>query len=82
LYTKIREQNPGQKIAVGLWHFSGDPAQLVRRLGLKEGASAFTTLAEVIQEIQELSTPNAPLNETPNERNEQSALRIASGDST
>ena len=86
LYTKIREQNPDQKIVVGLWHFSGDAAQLVRRLGLKKGASAFTTLAEIVQEIQELSTPNAPPNGPPNEPpdqpREQAGVRITSGDST
>jgi predicted PurR-regulated permease PerM len=91
LYTKMRGQAPEQKIIVGLWHFSGDPAQLVRRLGLKEGASAFTTLTEIIQEIQRLSTPNAPPNErsnappnegpteSPDEATDETTLRIGPG---
>jgi hypothetical protein len=66
LNTKMRGQAPEQKIIVGLCHFSDDPAQPVRRLGLKESASAFTMLAEVIRGIQQPSISNAPSNERPN----------------
>lgn len=52
LYAKLRAQDPKVKIIVGLWRFSGDPANASRRLGLAEGSRAFTTLAEFIQELQ------------------------------
>ena len=55
LYGRMRGQNPDQKIIVGLWHFSGDSTKLARRLALRDDSRAFTTLAEVIHEAQEMS---------------------------
>jgi len=40
------------RIIVGLWNFSDDPAKVSRRLGLSEGSHAFTTLAELRQELE------------------------------
>jgi hypothetical protein len=37
---------------VGLWNFTDDPLKVSRRLGLAEGARAFTTLAEMRQEVE------------------------------
>lgn len=59
LYAKLRAQEPDLKIIVGLWRFSGDPANASRRLGLAEGSRAFTTLAEFIQELQPEPIPVA-----------------------
>jgi predicted PurR-regulated permease PerM len=55
LYAKLRAQEPNLRIIVGLWHFSGDPAKVSRRLGVAEGSRAFTTLAEFPEELR--STP-------------------------
>jgi predicted PurR-regulated permease PerM len=52
LYAKLRAQDSNVRIIVGLWRFSGDPANASRRLGLSEGSRAFTTLAEFVQELQ------------------------------
>jgi len=57
LYAKMREQNASQKVLVGLWHFSSDSTKLSRRLALKGDSRAFTTLAELIHEVQDLSAP-------------------------
>jgi methanogenic corrinoid protein MtbC1 len=57
LYAKMRTQNPGRKILVGLWHFSGDSTKLSRRLAVKGDSRAFTTLAELVHEVQEMSVP-------------------------
>ncbi len=56
LYGRMHAQNPNQKVLVGLWHFSGDAAKLGRRLALKEDSRAFTTLAELVREMQEMSS--------------------------
>ena len=56
LYGRMHAQNPNQKILVGLWHFSGDSTKLGRRLALKEDSRAFTTLAELVHEVQEMSS--------------------------
>ena len=56
LYGRMHAQNPTQKILVGLWHFSGDSTKLGRRLALKEDSRAFTTLAELVHEVQEMSS--------------------------
>ena len=55
LYGRMHGQSPNQKVIVGLWHFSGDSTKLARRLALKDDSRAFTTLAEVIHEAQEMS---------------------------
>ena len=55
LYGRMHGQNPNQKVLVGLWHFSGDSTKLGRRLALKEDSRAFTTLAELVREVQEMS---------------------------
>ena len=55
LYGRMYAQNPKQKVLVGLWHFSGDSTKLGRRLALKEDSRAFTTLAELVHEVQEMS---------------------------
>ncbi|MGB8800536.1 MAG: AI-2E family transporter [Candidatus Acidiferrales bacterium] len=52
LYAKLRAQDEKLRIAVGLWNFSDDPLKVNRRLGLAEGARAFTTLAEIRQELE------------------------------
>jgi len=52
LYAKLRAQDSKLRILVGLWHFSDDAAKVSRRLGLSEGSRAFTTLAELRQELQ------------------------------
>jgi predicted PurR-regulated permease PerM len=57
LYARMRAQNPNQKILVGLWHFSGDSTRLGQRLALKDDSRAFTTLADLIHEVQEMSAP-------------------------
>jgi hypothetical protein len=56
LYGRMHAQNPNQKVLVGLWHFSGDSTKLARRLALKEDSRAFTTLAELVHEVQEMSS--------------------------
>ena len=55
LYGRMHAQNPNQKIIVGLWHFSGDATKLGRRLALKDDSRVFTTLAELVHEVKELS---------------------------
>jgi hypothetical protein len=40
------------RILMGLWRSADDPAKVSRRLGLSEGSRAFTTLAELRQELQ------------------------------
>jgi len=55
LYGRMHGQNPNQKIIVGLWHFSGDATKLGRRLALKDDSRVFTTLAELVHEVKELS---------------------------
>jgi methanogenic corrinoid protein MtbC1 len=57
LYAKMHAQNPNQKILVGLWHFSGDSTKLSRRLALKSDSRAFTTMAELVHEVEEMSVP-------------------------
>ena len=57
LYAKLRAQDAKLRIIVGLWNFSDDPAKVSRRLGLSEGARAFTTLAQLREELQ--GTPEA-----------------------
>ena len=52
LFAKLHAQNPKLQIIVGLWRFSGDPSKLSRRLGLAEGFTAFTTLAEIVEALQ------------------------------
>jgi predicted PurR-regulated permease PerM/methylmalonyl-CoA mutase cobalamin-binding subunit len=52
LFAKLHAQNPKLQIIVGLWRFSGDPSKLNRRLGLAEGFTAFTTLAEIVEALQ------------------------------
>jgi len=52
LYAKLRAQDAKLRIIVGLWNFTDDPAKVSRRLGLSEGARAFTTLAELREELQ------------------------------
>jgi len=59
LYAKLRAQDSQLRILVGLWNFSEDPAKVSRRLGLGEGAHAFSTLAELREELQ--TAPNAVL---------------------
>jgi predicted PurR-regulated permease PerM len=62
LYGRMHGQNPKQKVIVGLWHFSGDSAKLAVRLALKEDSRAFTTLAEIVHEVQEMcATPAQPV---------------------
>ena len=55
LYGRMHAQNPKLKVLVGLWHFSGDAAKLGQRLALKDDSRAFSTLAEVVHEVQEMS---------------------------
>jgi hypothetical protein len=57
LYARMHAQNPDPKILVGLWHFSGDSTKLSQRLALKDDSRAFTTLAELVHEVQEMSAP-------------------------
>ena len=52
LYGKLRAQDSKLRIVVGLWNFSDDPLKVNRRLGLAEGSRAFTTLAELRQELE------------------------------
>ena len=59
LYGRMHGQNPNQQITVGLWHFSGDATKLGRRLALKDDAHVFTTLAELIREVQKMSLPQS-----------------------
>jgi predicted PurR-regulated permease PerM len=62
LYGRMHGQNPKQKIIVGLWHFSGDSTKLGRRLALKDDSQVFTTLAELVHAVQEMSvTPAQPV---------------------
>jgi predicted PurR-regulated permease PerM len=56
LYSKLRAQEPRLRIMVGLWHFAGDAGTVNRRLGLREGSRALTTLAEFHQELQTAPT--------------------------
>ena len=59
LYGRMHGQNPNQQITVGLWYFSGDATKLGRRLALKDDAHVFTTLAELIREVQKMSLPQS-----------------------
>lgn len=52
LYAKLRAQNSKLRIIVGLWNFSDDSSKVSRRLGLADGARAFTTLADLRQELE------------------------------
>ena len=52
LYAKLRAQDSQLRILMGLWRSADDPAKVSRRLGLSEGSRAFTTLAELRQELQ------------------------------
>jgi predicted PurR-regulated permease PerM len=52
LYAKLRAQDSKLRVVVGLWNFSDDPSKVTRRLGLSEGARAFTTLAELRQALE------------------------------
>jgi predicted PurR-regulated permease PerM len=52
LYAKLRSQQPQLRILVGLWHFSGDPGKISRRLGLTDGSQTFNTLGEFIAELK------------------------------
>jgi predicted PurR-regulated permease PerM len=62
LYGRMHGQNPNQKKIVGLWHFSGDATKLGRRLALKDDSGVFTTLAELVHAVQEMSaTPAQPV---------------------
>jgi len=51
LYARLRAQEPNLRILVGLWHFSGDPLKISRRLGLTDGSRTFSTLAEFVEEL-------------------------------
>ena len=51
LYAKLRAQDSKLRIVVGLWNSTDDPTKVSRRLGLSEGARAFTTLAELRQTL-------------------------------
>jgi predicted PurR-regulated permease PerM len=63
LYAKLRAQQPQPRILIGLWHFSGDPAKISRRLGLAEGSQAFSTLEEFIAEFNGARAPDpVPMN--------------------
>ncbi len=55
LYAKLRAQDAKLRVIVGLWNFTDDPAKVSRRLGLSEGARAFTTLAELRKELSTAS---------------------------
>jgi len=59
LYAKLRAQDSKLRIMVGLWNFSDDPVKVSRRLGLREGSRAFSTLAELRQELQPAPDANA-----------------------
>jgi predicted PurR-regulated permease PerM len=59
LYAKLRAQDSKLRILVGLWNFSDDPSKVSRRLGLAEGARAFTKLAELREGLQTAPTPEA-----------------------
>jgi predicted PurR-regulated permease PerM len=59
LYAKLRAQDSQMRILVGLWNFSDDPSKVSRRLGLAEGAHAFTTLAELREGLQTAPTTEA-----------------------
>jgi predicted PurR-regulated permease PerM len=62
LYGRMHGQNPNQRIIVGLWHFSGDATKLGRRLALKDDSGVFTTLAELVHGVREMSaTPAQPV---------------------
>jgi len=52
LYAKLRAQDSKLRIIVGLWNYSDDASKVSRRLGLSEGSHAFTTLAEMRQELE------------------------------
>jgi methanogenic corrinoid protein MtbC1 len=52
LYARLRAQNAKMRIMVGLWNFTTDPAKVGLRLGLSESAHAFSTLAQLRQELQ------------------------------
>jgi hypothetical protein len=59
LYAKLRAQDSKLRIIVGLWNLADDPSKVSRRLGLTEGSLAFTTLAEIRQELE--TAPNSAL---------------------
>jgi predicted PurR-regulated permease PerM len=52
LYAKLRAQDSKLRVIVGLWNLSDDPVKVHRRLGLSEGARAFTTLADLRQALE------------------------------
>ena len=52
LYAKLRAQNSKMRIVVGLWNFSDDSSKVSRRLGLADGARAFTTVADLRKELE------------------------------
>ncbi len=56
LYAKLRAQEPNLRILVGLWHLSGDPLKISRRLGLTGGSQTFSTLGEFIEALKTAPT--------------------------
>jgi hypothetical protein len=51
LYGKLRLQSPNMQIIVCLWQFDGDTEKLANRLKLIKGDGFFTTLSQVLANI-------------------------------
>jgi hypothetical protein len=61
LYRALRVQFPKIRVVVGLWSFPGETARIARRIGLPESMVPATTLADAVQQVNQLlGTPASP----------------------
>jgi predicted PurR-regulated permease PerM len=60
LYARLRSQSANLQIIVCLWQFDGDPEKLANRLRLVEGDGFFTTLTQVLANVDVQAHATAP----------------------
>jgi len=60
LYARLRSQSPNLQIIVCLWQFEGNPKEIAIRLRLAEGDGFFTTLPQVLANIDSQAHVTAP----------------------
>jgi hypothetical protein len=60
LYGKLRLHSPNMQTIVCLWQFDGDTEKLANRLKLVKGDEFFTTLSQVIANIDVQAHATAP----------------------
>lgn len=52
LYTKLRAESPDLQIDICLWNFEGDPVATATRLRLGTGHRIYTTLEQVLRDVE------------------------------